>query len=120
MPDPEAPSSDPALAGLNGVRQVVACGLVFLLSSRIPPHGSALASQLLHPSGASAEALAMAAALVSLDAFGVLSALYLAHRRLRGVRLLSCYPPRRLIPLSLHFLGLLWGLLSRSAPAGVQ
>ena len=59
-----------------------------------------------------------ALALVGLDAFGVLCAVYLSHARLRGVRMLRCYPPQRLIPLSLHVLGLLWGVLTLSLQSG--
>jgi len=54
--------------------------------------------------------------MLGLDGFGVLCACYLCHGRLRGVPLLRCYPPQRLIPLSLHFLGLLLGLLTLAPP----
>lgn len=96
------------------------CALVFLLSARIPQHLAALVVELSRSRPAAADSLAAAAAMVLLDAFGVLCASYFTHGRLRGLQLWRCYPPQRLIPLSLHFLGLLWGVLSLSlSQAGV-
>lgn len=100
------------------IRQLVACALVFLLSARLPEHLAALAAALTRPGREPPQAAAMALALVGLDAFGVLCAVYLSHARLRGVRMLRCYPPQRLIPLSLHFLGLLSGLLTLALQSG--
>ncbi|QPN63023.1 hypothetical protein [Synechococcus sp. CBW1004] len=97
---------------LAWIRQIVACGLLLLLSARIPAHLAAFAAALSHPARAPFDGPLFALAMVGLDGFGVLCAGYLSHARLRGVPLLRCYPPRRLIPLSLHFLGLLWGLLT--------
>lgn len=96
------------------IRQLVACGLLVLLSARFPQHLAALATTIVRPALDAAHAAGAALAMVCLDAFGVLCAVYLSHAHLRGVRLLRCYPPQRLIPLSLHFLGVLWGLLTLS------
>ena len=107
------PSGDLPLSPLASLRQLVACGLLLLLSARIPEHLAALITALARPVRDAPHAAAAAAvAMVGLDAFGVLCAVYLSHARLRGVPMLRCYPPQRLIPLSLHFLGLLWGLLT--------
>ncbi len=99
---------------------MVACALLFLLSARVPEHLAALAAALAHPTQEPPQAAATSLAMVGLDAFGVLCAVYLSHARLRGVRMLRCYPPQRLIPLSLHFLGLLWGLLTLALQSGVS
>lgn len=113
-----APRSDPggsqaAGAGfLAWIRQPLACGLLLLLSARIPAHLAALATVPARAVGNGPQAAAMALATLLLDGFGVLCAVYLSHARLRGVPLLRCYPPQRLIPLSLHLLGLVWGLLT--------
>lgn len=117
----EHPPEPPAAASLQTwIRQVVACALVFLLSARLPEPLAALAAALTHPGREPPQAAAAALALVGLDAFGLLCALYLSHARLQGVQMLRCYPPQRLIPLSLHFLGLLWGLLTLALPSGVS
>jgi hypothetical protein len=50
--------------------------------------------------------------LLVVDAFGLLCALFFTHRRIRGLGLLRCYPPHRLIPLSCHLIGMLFGLIS--------
>lgn len=100
------------------VRQLVACGLLVLLSSRLPGRLVALAAALSRPAGESGHAAGAALAMLGLDGFGVLCAVFLSHTRLRGVRLLRCYPPQRLIPLALHFLGLLWGLLTLTLESG--
>ena len=96
----------------------MACLLVFLLSARIPEHLAALASAIAHPTPAGGHGPIAALVMVALDGFGVVCAVYLSHTRLRGVRLLRCYPPQRLIPLSLHFLGLLWGVLGLASLSG--
>ena len=100
------------------LRPLVACALLFLLSARIPEHLAALATAIAHADRDGSRGAVAALAMVGLDGFGVLCAVYLSHARLRGVRLLRCYPPQRLIPLSLHFLGLVWGLLSLSLQSG--
>ena len=97
---------------------MVACALVFLLSARTAEHLVAIGLLLASPLRDAGRPLLAAVLQVGLDGFGVICALYLSHNRLRGVPLWSCYPPRRLIPLSLHFLGLLWGLLSASLLSG--
>ena len=115
IPSPEAATSpaDPLqLSAPVWIRQLVACGLLFLLSARIPAHLVALVTAIAHPARDPWHGPVSAVAMVGVDGFGVLCAVYLSHGRLRGVPLLRCYPPQRLIPLSLHFLGLLWGLLS--------
>ncbi len=106
------------LSALAWIRQLVACGLLFLLSARIPAHLAALVMAISHPARDRLHGPVYALVMVGLDGFGVLSAVYLSHARLRGVPLLRCYPPQRLIPLSLHFLGLLWGLLSLGLESG--
>lgn len=108
------------LGPLASIRQMFACGLLLLLSARIPGHLVALAAAISHPARESFHAPVLELAMVSLDGFGVLCAVYLSHARLRGVPLLRCYPPRRLIPLSLHFLGLLWGLLTLGMGSGAS
>jgi hypothetical protein len=110
---PTLPAST-ALSPQAWIRQVVACGLLVLLSARFPEHLAALARTAVETPDAALAALAM----VGLDGFGMLCAVYLSHARLRGVRLLRCYPPQRLIPLSLHVLGLLWGVLTLSLQSG--
>lgn len=102
------------------IRQLLACGLLVLLSARLPGHLLAFATTVARPAGSAAHGVADALAIVALDGFGILCAVYLSHTRLRGVRLLRCYPPQRLIPLSLHFLGLVWGLLTLTLPSGVS
>jgi hypothetical protein len=102
------------------LRQLVACWLLLLLSARLPSRLVALAVAVLRPAGQPPQAAADALGMLGLDGFGVLCAIYLSHARLRGVRMLRCYPPQRLIPLSLHFLGLLWGLLTLALPSGVS
>ena len=98
------------------IRQAVACLLVFLLSARLPAQlASLLAAWRPHTPQAGPLPLAELVLLL-VDGFGLLCALYLSHTRLAGVRLLRCYPPQRLIPLALHFLGLLWGLLYLALP----
>lgn len=115
----EQPPEPPAAVSLQAwIRQLVACALLFLLSSRLPEHLAALAAALTRTAREPPQAAATALAMVSLDAFGVLCAVYLSHARLRGVRMLRCYPPQRLIPLSLHVLGLLWGLMSLTLQSG--
>lgn len=111
-PSPRRPRSHPWW------RQALACLLVFLLSTRLPGHLIARLESLRHPGADLTHHLAGALLLVLVDGFGLVCALYLGHTRLAGVRLWRCYPPQRLIPLSLHFLGLLWGLLSMAAPGG--
>lgn len=91
-----------------------------LLSARLPARLVALAMALSRPATEAAEAAAAALGMLSLDGFGVLCSIYLSHGRLRGVPLLRCYPPQRLIPLSLHLLGLLWGLLTLALPGGAS
>ena len=92
------------------IRQSLACGLVFLLSARIPGHLLAWISCLRSTGGwtAAGEALLV----LAVDGFGLLCALYFTHRRIRGLALMRCYPPSRLIPLSSHLIGLLFGLIS--------
>jgi hypothetical protein len=112
-PAAAASPADPLqLSALAWIRQLVACGLLFLLSARIPAHLAAVVTAITHPARGPFHGPVSALAMVGVDGFGVLCAVYLSHGRLRGVPLLRCYPPQRLIPLSLHFLGLLWGLLS--------
>jgi hypothetical protein len=100
------------------IRQLLACLLVFLLSTRLPRHLVAMLEALGRSGPAHRPGALGALAMFSLDGFGLICALYLCHTRLAGVRLWRCYPPKRLIPLSLHFLGLLWGLLSLAASGG--
>lgn len=108
-------SSAPApVNSLAWIRQLLACGLLVLLSARFPEHLVVLFMAITHPVQDTLQAPGSALVMVALDGFGVLCAVYLSHARLRGVTLLRCYPPQRLIPLSLHFLGLLWGLLALS------
>ena len=92
------------------IRQSLACCLVFLLSARIPGHLLAWISCLRSTGGwtAAGEALLV----LAVDGFGLLCALYFTHRRIRGLALMRCYPPSRLIPLSSHLIGLLFGLIS--------
>lgn len=97
------------------IRQSLACLLLFLLSARLPPH---LATLLQALGGTAERPPASTALLLGADGFGVLCAIYLSHRRIKGVQLLHCYPPQRLIPLTLHLLGLTWGLLNLSPLAG--
>ncbi|MFM7086416.1 MAG: hypothetical protein ACKOXO_05430 [Cyanobium sp.] len=96
------------------IRQGVACGLVFVLSGRLPLHLAALLAPPASGGSWTIQARLVSAALLLLlvDAFALVCALYLSHQRLRGVRIWRCYPPRRLIPLSLHGFGVLCGLLS--------
>lgn len=103
---------------LTWIRQLIACGLLLLLSTRFPPHLAALVTAMAHPAPNPFPGPLSALMMVGLDGFGVLSAVYLSHARLRGVPMLRCYPPQRLIPLSLHFLGLLWGLLTLGMESG--
>ena len=101
------------------IRQSLACLLLFLLSARLPPHLLALLTALSRTAdGRGGHSPLEALALLISDGFGVLCAIYLSHQSLRGVRLLRCYPPRRLIPLGLHLLGLVWGLLNLAPPLG--
>ncbi len=96
-------------------RQCLACGLVFLLSARVPgPLLVSIAS--LHsdgPRSAAAEALLV----LGVDGFGLLCALSFTHQRILGLALVRCDPPNRLIPLSCHLLGLLFGLISLGSGA---
>lgn len=91
-------------------RQCLACGLVFLLSARVPGQLLAWITSLRSdgPRSAAAEALLI----LGVDGFGLLCALYFTHQRIRGLALVRCYPPNRLVPLSCHLLGLLFGLIS--------
>lgn len=108
----QAPGLSPGL--LVWIRQGVACALVFVLSGRLPLHLVALLSVLSTPAPWSTQGRAALSSLPLLlvDAFALLCALYLSHQPLRGVRIWRCYPPRRLIPLSLHGFGMVSGLLS--------
>ena len=94
------------------IRQVLSCSLLLLLSARLPEHLAALVMALASSVGSPSHPAVIALAMVGLDGFGVLCAVDLSHARLRGVPLMRCYPPQRLIPLSLHLLGLLWGALT--------
>lgn len=114
----EKPEPTAAQRPLVLLRQLVACVLLVLLSARLPSRLVALAVAVLRPAGEAPQTAADALVMLGLDGFGVLCATYLCHGRLRGVPLLRCYPPQRLIPLSLHFLGLLWGLLTLAQPGG--
>lgn len=134
-PSPDPPSSQSDAAAPRGLaealpaavvpprplvslRQLIACGLLLLLSARLPSRVAALALAVLPPDGQAPHPAGGALAMLGLDGFGVLCAIYLSHARMRGVSLLRCYPPQRLIPLALHFLGLLWGLLTLAQPEG--
>ncbi len=97
------------------MRQLLACGLVFLLSARIPVHLLAWISCLRSHVGWSAAGEALL--VLAVDGFGLLCALFFTHQRIRGLALLRCYPPNRLIPLSSHLIGLLFGLLSLGSGA---
>ena len=108
-------SHEPPVARPGGVlplwiRQSLACGLVFLLSSRLPSH--LLAWIASFPPGGSWPAAGEALLLLAVDGFGLICALFFTHRRIRGLALLRCYPPDRLIPLSCHLIGLLFGMVT--------
>lgn len=116
------------LLPLTLIRQGVACGLLLLLSARLPSRVLAVVTAVARhpavavpmavagPAEAAHQPIGAALVMLGLDGFGVLCATYLCHGRLRGVPLLRCYPPQRLIPLSLHLLGVLWGLLNLALP----
>lgn len=107
-PEPQLPGRGAALP--LWIRQFLACGLVFLLSARIPGQLMAWIASLRNPASWSAAGEPLL--LLVVDAFGLLCALFFTHRRIRGLALLRCYPPNRLIPLSCHLIGLLFGLIS--------
>lgn len=112
----QAPDGQLSLTPLGSARQLLACGLLLLLSARLPGRLAGLALAITQASGEASQGVGAALAMLGLDGFGVLCAIYLSHARLRGVRLLRCYPPQRLIPLSLHLLGLVGGLLTLAQP----
>lgn len=94
------------------LRQLVALFFVFLLSAEIPGQTAHLAQHLIRRGpGFAAEALDHALQLVAIAAT-LLCALYLSQQRLGVHRLLASFPPREPIPLALHGLGLLSGLIT--------
>ncbi len=85
------------------IRQGFADVLVFLLSVQ-------LVSQLLHVVDRWLQPLHALLQLAA-TAFALVCSCYFTENDLVRARLLCSYPPRRLIPLGLHFLGLLGGLV---------
>ncbi|MFM7733672.1 MAG: hypothetical protein ACKO6F_09515 [Cyanobium sp.] len=85
------------------IRQGIADVMVFLLSVQ-------LISQLVYGLERWMQPLQPLLQLAA-TVFALICSAYLSEDDLRRARLLRSYPPRRLIPLGLHFLGLLAGLV---------
>lgn len=85
------------------IRQGFADVLVLLLSAQLVSQLLTVVDRWMQP----LQPLLQLAA----TAFALVCSAYLSEDDLRRARLLRSYPPRRLIPLGLHFLGLLVGLV---------
>lgn len=94
------------------VRQGVALFFVFMLSAELPGQIFHLAQHLIWPDpGAVAGTLEHLGVLL-VYLLTLVCALFLAQEELGRRRLLSSYPPQEPVPLAMHVLGLVWGLLA--------
>ncbi|MCP9796763.1 hypothetical protein KBY81_04115 [Cyanobium sp. Lug-B] len=85
---------------------------VFMLSAELPSQIFHLAQHLSgQGQDAMAETLEHLGVLV-VYAVGLVCALFLAQQELCRTRLLASYPPHEPVPLAMHVLGLVWGLLA--------
>jgi len=93
-------------------RQGVALFFVFMLSAELPSQIFHLAQHLSGPGpDAIAETLEHLGGLV-VYLLALVCALFLGQQQLCRRRLLSSYPPDEPVPLAMHVLGLVWGLLA--------
>lgn len=93
-------------------RQFLALFFVFMLSAELPVRVFHLARHLIwRRPGFAAAAVEQGLQLVVV-AGALVCALYFAQRQLAVHRLLASYPPAESIPLGLHGLGLLSGLIT--------
>lgn len=93
-------------------RQGVALFFVFMLSAELPGQIFHLVQHLIGPGpGAMAETLEHLGVLL-VYLVGLVCALFLGQQQLCHRRLLSSYPPDEPVPLAMHVLGLVWGLLA--------
>ncbi len=93
-------------------RQGVALFFVFMLSAELPSQIFHLVQHLIRPGqDAMAETLEHLGVLL-VYLLGLVCALFLAQRQLCRTRLLASYPPNEPIPLAMHVLGLVWGLVA--------
>jgi len=93
-------------------RQGVALFFVFMLSAELPGQIFHLAQHLIwtEPGAIGGTLEHLGVLLVYLLA--LVCALFLAQQELCRTRLLRSYPPDEPIPLAMHVLGLVWGLLA--------
>lgn len=93
-------------------RQGVALFFVFMLSAELPSQIFHLAQHLSGPGpDAMAETLEHLGMLL-IYLLALVCALFLAQQELCRTRLLASYPPNEPVPLAMHVLGLVWGLLA--------
>lgn len=93
-------------------RQGVALFFVFMLSAELPGQIFHLAQHLSGSGpGAISESLEHLGVLL-VYLVGLVCALFLGQQELCRTRLLSSYPPDEPVPLAMHVLGLVWGLLA--------
>lgn len=93
-------------------RQGVALFFVYMLSAELPGQIFHLAQHLIEPGpDAIAESLEHLGVLL-VYLLGLVCALFLAQQQLCRTRLLASYPPNEAVPLALHVLGLVWGLVA--------
>ena len=93
-------------------RQGVSLFFVFMLSAELPGQIFHLTRHLIGPGpGAIAESLEHLGVLL-VYLLGLVCALFLAQQELCRTRLLASYPPHEPVPLAMHVLGLVWGLLA--------
>lgn len=94
------------------LRQLLAYFFVFMLSAELPGRVFHLAQHLIwRGEGFAAASLEHALQLLGI-AGALVCALYLAQPRLGEHRLVASFPPTDPVPLALHGLGLLSGLLT--------
>ena len=93
-------------------RQGVALFFVFMLSAELPSQIFHLVQHLIGPGpdaiGETLEHLGVLLVYV----VGLVCALFLGQEQLCRTRLLASYPPNEPVPLAMHVLGLVWGLLA--------
>ena len=93
-------------------RQGVALFFVFMLSAELPSQIFHLVQHLIGPGpDAIGETLEHLGVLL-VYLLALVCALFLAQQQLCRTRLLASYPPNEPVPLAMHVLGLVWGLLA--------
>ncbi len=93
-------------------RQGVALFFVFMLSAELPGQIFHLAQHLSGPGPDAIEETLEHLGVLLVYVVGLVCALFLGQEQLCRRRLLSAYPPDEPVPLAMHVLGLVWGLVA--------